>query len=169
MQNTSDYSIGDWIVHTHYGIGQIRDVEAKAVSGEEAKYYRIIAPNSIYWIPVDQTDSDLIRQVSSDKEMEEAIAALQREPKEMSSNHLTRKSRIRRTRLGNTPLAIARLVRDLRAHQLRKGKLNLKEKSAFDKLKKRLAEEWAVATGTRTEKVARRLENLLLQQEPLAE
>lgn len=164
-----DYTTGDWVVHTFYGIGQIEGVEEKDISGDEALYYRIQTDDSIYWMPVDQIGSDLIRRIADEEEIENVITILNRKPKEMASNHKTRKSRIRQTKLLNTPVAFARLVRDLRARQLMKGKLNLHERNEFDQFKKRLAEEWAIATGSTTEKIAKKLENLLNQQEPLIE
>ena len=163
------YKTGDWVVHAYYGIGQIERVEEKGISGDETLYYRIQTADSIFWMPVEQIDSDLIRHIAGEEEIDDVITILNREPREMSSNHQTRKGRIRQTRLLNTPVAFARLIRDLRARQLMKGKLNLSERNAFDQFKKRLAEEWAVATGSTTEKISRKLENLLNQQEPLVE
>jgi RNA polymerase-interacting CarD/CdnL/TRCF family regulator len=169
MHKSSEYSSGDWVVHAIYGVGKITKVETKGISGQETRYYRVEATNSTYWMPVEQMDSDLIRHIASEAEMEDVIQILQREPKEMSSNHKTRKSTIRRTRLSNTPAAFARLIRDLKARQSVKGTLNVKEKSAFKAIKKRLAEEWAIVRGTRTERAANRIDNILKRQEPLTE
>jgi len=168
MQKSSEYAKGDWVVHAMYGIGQIEGVEIKGISGEEASYYRIETADSTYWMPVEQ-DSELIRCIASEKEMEEVVEILRRRPQAMSSNHTTRRSRIRRARLSNKPASIARIIRDLKARQAKKGKLNLKEKKAFSALKQRLAEEWAIAAGTGTERIANRIDRILRQQEPLTE
>jgi RNA polymerase-interacting CarD/CdnL/TRCF family regulator len=79
----------------------------------------------------------------------------------MSSNYKTRQSRIQRVRQRNTPRAIARLVRDLRARKREKGILNSAERSAFRTLKKRLLHEWAIVTDAETEEVASKLDELL--------
>jgi RNA polymerase-interacting CarD/CdnL/TRCF family regulator len=164
-----EYTTGDWVVHAYYGIGQIEGVEEMGISGDETLYYKIRTDDSIFWMPVEQIGSDLIRRIADEEEIEHVVTVLNREPKEMSSNHQTRKSRIRQTQLLNTPVAFARLIRDLHARQVTKGKLNLNEKSAFNKFKKRLAEEWAVANDSTTKKITKKLENLLNQQEPLVE
>jgi RNA polymerase-interacting CarD/CdnL/TRCF family regulator len=169
MHKSSEYSSGDWVAHAMYGIGRITGIETKGISGEETRYYRIETTNSTYWMPVDQMDSDLIRHIVSEEEMEDVIQILQREPKEMSSNHNTRKSTIRSTRLSNTPAAFARLIRDLKARQSAKGTLNVKEKRSFKAIKQRLAEEWAIVRGTRTERAVNRIDTILKRQEPLTD
>lgn len=161
MEASRTYAEGDWIAHAHYGIGQIRGIEVKGISGEETRYYRVQSVDSTFWIPVDQMDSDFLRPLSSPEELQKAIAVLQRPPKEMSSNHNTRRSRIRQVQLQNTPKAMAQLIRDLRARQRAKGALNIKESNAFKVLKKRLVQEWAIVTDARTEKVVTHLEDLL--------
>lgn len=161
MEEAREYVKGDWIVHAHYGIGQIEGIDMKGISGEETRYYRVHASDSTFWVPVDQMDSEVLRPLSTPEAIQKAIAALQNPPKEMSSNYKTRQTRIRDVQLQNTPRAIARLIRDLRARQREKGALNKTERSAFRTLKQRLVEEWAIVTDTKTERVALRLENLL--------
>ena len=162
MQETHVYSEGDWIAHSHYGIGQVQGIEVKEISGEENRYYSVKTKDNMYfWIPVDQIDGEVLRPLSTEQEIEQAIETLERPPKEMSSNYKTRQSRIRNTKLLNTPKAIARLIRDLRAHRRQKGVFNKTEHSAFRTLRQRLAEEWAIVTGLQKEKVESRLDTLL--------
>ncbi len=161
MEESHAYSEGDWIVHSHYGIGQIQGVEVKGISGEDTRYFRIRTSDSAYWMPIDQMDSEVLRPLSTPEEIQRAIATLQKPPRTMSSNFKLRQSRIQRAQLRNTPSAIARLVRDLRWRQRDKGPLNGTERSAFRIFKQRLVEEWAIVTGKSIEKVASRLDILL--------
>jgi CarD family transcriptional regulator len=161
MEESRTYSKGDWIVHSYYGIGQIKGIDVKGISGEDARYYRIRTTDSAFWMPVDRMDSEILRPLATPEEIENAIDALRKPPKTMSSNFKTRQSRIQRAQNRNTPKAIARLIRDLRGRQRDKGPLNGTELSAFRALKQRLVQEWAIVMGTETEKVASRLDNLL--------
>ena len=86
MKEFQSYSTGDWIVHAYYGIGQIKGVEVKCISGEESRYYKIQATGSTYWMPVDQMDSEALRPLATSEEMQQAIDVLQEPPMEMSSN-----------------------------------------------------------------------------------
>lgn len=155
------FAVGDWIVHSQYGIGQLKGVDVKGISGEDIKYYRIETSDSTFWVPFDQMDSDKLRPVSTSKEIEQAIAALQKPPQEMSSNYKIRQIRIKEALVGNTPQAFARIIRDLRAQQRKKGVLNESERNAFRILKERLIEEWAIVTGAKPNKVKTILDDLL--------
>lgn len=168
MDVDSAYTEGDWIVHTHYGVGQIAAIEAKRISGQKTEYFRVETTNGTYWIPLDQIDGDCVRPIASSTEIEEALSTLWRQPKAMSSNHLARKNRIKRVRKKNKPQSIARLIRDLRAKRREKGILNQDERHAFEALKKRFAEECAIVSGTGTDQVLSKLDRLL-QQQPAAE
>lgn len=161
MEETHGYLAGDWIVHSHYGIGRIKGVEKKSISGEETRYHRIKTTDSIFWMPVDKMDSELLRPLSTPEEMQQAILALQKPPEEMSSNYKIRQIRIRKAQSRNTPKAIAQVLRDLRAYRRKTGVLNSSERSAFRSLKQQLIEEWTLVTNTKYESVASQLDNLL--------
>ena len=161
MEPSHAYSKEDWLVHTHYGIGQIVGIEVKAISGAKVNYFRIQTSDSTYWIPVDQMDSETMRPVATPEDLQLAIAILQRPPIEMSSDHNVRKNLIRRVQLQNTLEDNARLIRDMRARQRDKGKYNLDENNIIRTLKQRLVDEWSIVTGKQKEKVASTLDELL--------
>ncbi len=161
MKEAHTYSDGDWIVHSRFGIGQIKDIEVKNISGEETRYYRIKTTDSIFWMPVDKMDSDLLRPLSSPEEIHLAIATLQEPAEEMSSNYKIRQIRIQDAQTHNTPKATAQIIRDLRAYRRKKDALNSTERSAFRSLKQRLVEEWAIVLDIKTETAALKLETLL--------
>jgi RNA polymerase-interacting CarD/CdnL/TRCF family regulator len=169
MEAQRSFKEGDWVVHAYYGVGRIEGTEEKDISGEKTSYFRIKTADSTYWMPVEQMNNELVRPLSSAGAFSEAVAALESPPREMSSNHRTRRSRIQEVRLDNSPQAIAGLIRDLRARKVAKNGLHLKERKALDTFKTRMAQEWAVVAGTRTEKVLRRIEYLLRHQAPAAE
>jgi RNA polymerase-interacting CarD/CdnL/TRCF family regulator len=168
-EETRTYAAEDWIVHSQFGIGQIKGVDVKGISGEETSYFRIKTTDSTFWMPVDQMDSEVLRPLSTPEDIQQAITVLKNPPEEMSSNYKIRQIRIRQARIRNTPKAIARLIRDLKALQREKGILNSTERSAFRTLKQRLVEEWSLVTGIKTDKIALKLENLLNRRQPAAE
>lgn len=161
MAATHQFSEKEYMVHAHFGIGQIKGIESKEVSGEKTNYYRIQTTDSTFWVPVDQMDNEIMRPLSSPEEIELVIAILERPPQEMSPDHNLRKHRIRTVQRGNTPEEIARLLRDLRARQRDKGKYNLDENSTIRTLKQRLIEEWSMVTGKKAELIAAQLDDLL--------
>jgi RNA polymerase-interacting CarD/CdnL/TRCF family regulator len=165
MNASHSYAVEDWLAHTCYGIGQVKGIEAKEISGARVDYFRIQTSDSTFWVPVDRMDSEEIRPVSTLEEFDLAIAILQRPPKEMSPDHQARKARIARVQHQNMPEEMARLIRDLRARQRDKGNFSLDENKAVRTLKQRLADEWSVITGKNEEDISSSLDALINQQQ----
>jgi RNA polymerase-interacting CarD/CdnL/TRCF family regulator len=165
MNASHIYAEGDWLAHSDYGIGQIKGIEVKDISGASVDYFRIQTTDSTIWVPVNRMDSEKIRPLSTLEEFRLVIAILQRPPREMSTDHQVRKTRIQRVQLQNMPEDIARLIRDLRARQRDMGKYNLNENDAVRILRQRLVDEWSVITGKNVESVTSSLDALLGHQQ----
>ena len=161
MNASHIYAVEDWLAHSYYGIGQIKGIEIKDISGASVDYFRIQTTDSTFWVPVDRMDNEKIRPVSTLEEFHLVIAILQRPPREMSRDHQARKNRIQRVQYQNMPADIARLIRDLRARQRDKGQYNLDENNAVRILRQRLADEWSVISGKNIEDVTSSLDALL--------
>ena len=72
------YSIGDWVVHHAYGIGQIKDVEKKPIRGEQVICFRVITnAGAEWWFPQNETDNPRIRPVASPDVMQRIQTELQ--------------------------------------------------------------------------------------------
>jgi CarD family transcriptional regulator, regulator of rRNA transcription len=169
MSGTKLYDVGDWLVHTSYGIGQIKAVEVKDISGEKVSYFRIETVDSTFWVPVNRTDGDELRPLSSPEEVSEAAAILLRPPRTMSSDHKVRNNNIRSVTAENNFDDIARMVRDLQGRQRNRGESNYQERNAMRALKQQLVEEWALVTGEDEDTVARRIDALLNDSIPIDE
>jgi RNA polymerase-interacting CarD/CdnL/TRCF family regulator len=169
MNASHIYAVEDWLAHSVFGIGQIKGIEVKDISGASIDYFRIQTTDSTFWVPVDRMDSEKMRPVSTPEEFRLVIAILQRPPKEMSPDHQVRKTRIQRVQHQNMPEDIARLIRDLRARQRDKGKYSLDENKAGRMLRQRLADEWSVITGKNVETVTSSLDALINHQQLLEE
>lgn len=58
MNASHIYAVADWFEHTYYGIGQIKGIEAKDISGASVDYFWIQTTDSTFWVPVDRMDSE---------------------------------------------------------------------------------------------------------------
>jgi CarD family transcriptional regulator len=143
MATTERLKEGNWIVHQRHGIGQIQGIEQKAISGETVTYYRIETPNSLVWLPVEDLNKEAYRPLASTEQFEEAVAILQRPPRQMDTNFTSRQKRIRDVTAKNSIKAIARLVRDLWYRQTGRTLSNT-EHRALRRFMQRLAAEWSV-------------------------
>jgi len=155
------FSPNDWIVHRHYGIGQIKAIETKAIGEEETTYYKIEAHNdSTIWVPV-SSEEELLRPAASEDEFAEVVQVLKRPSRKMNSHFQTRVARIRQVSREGNPVNLARTVRDLWARRSRRGQLSNTEESHWRRLTDRLIAEWTVTMGIDKDQVNREMHNLL--------
>lgn len=160
-QDILNYEIGDWIVHRHHGIGQIVGTRTSPISGELTTYYEVQTLDSTVWIPVDLLTEDILRPILTLQELEEVLTVLQRPPRVMEPRFSERKTRIYRVQKHGMPIAMARLVRDLRARQEKQGRLSNTEQDALRSVTRKLLQEWSVCKGISVEKAQERLNGLL--------
>jgi RNA polymerase-interacting CarD/CdnL/TRCF family regulator len=160
-ENLQDYDTGEWLMHTHFGAGQVLGTETKHVSGEEKTYYKIETANSTLWMPVDGLDESKIRPLSLSNDFQIAIHELTSPPEEMDPNVNERKKRIADVKSANIPQLTARLVRDLWDKQREAGTLYDWEREAWRSLSSRLVQEWALCEEISAEEARHRLNQLL--------
>ena len=154
------YSVGDWIVHHIYGVGQVKRVEKKRVNQTKALYYKVQANDSTFWIPVKKADSDHIRPLSSTSGLKKALRLLKKAPREMDSNYKKRETRINRIRADGKLSSICQMVRDLSAKE-REKPLSTTEKRALEAFKDLLLREWSVCVGITIQDAQRELQQAL--------
>lgn len=137
---------GAWIVHSRHGLGRVAGIERKLVDGQRVRCYRVEADGSTYWISLEAEFDQRVRAVASPEQMAEALALLERHPRQMSADHRARSSRIRETLIARSLLSTTRLMRDLwgRRNQRR---LNETEEQALRLLVERMVNECAVSLG----------------------
>ncbi len=156
---------GDWIVHAYYGIGQITKVVTKAIGEQKAKYYRVDAKNSTFYVPVKDPINDRIRPLSSTYKLRKAKKILRSDPEELPENHNDRRKYISEYSSNSEMDSAAEVLRDL-SHRNKEHGLNDYEQKVFDATEKRFIREWAIIQEITEEEAYEKLE--LIYQEILA-
>jgi CarD family transcriptional regulator len=154
------YSVGDWIVHHTYGVGQVKKVEKKRLNHTKALYYKVKANDSVFWIPVENTESNNTRPLSSTSNLKKALRLLKKPPCEMDSNYKKRETRINKIRTEGKLSPICKMIRDLSAKE-REKPLSTTEKRAFETFKDLLLREWSVCVGITIQDAQRELQKAL--------
>ena len=157
---------GDWVVHTYYGVGQIKGIEKKQIGEEQTKYFKVQARNSTYFIPVDNALNDRVRRVASNYKLNKAINILKDTPEELDSDHNKRKRQIAELAGDGALEVTAQLVRDLYARRYSNG-LNDHEENLLTKMTSRLVYEWAISKDTDIEDVQERFNAIIAEQFPI--
>ena len=155
------YSVGDWVVHTAYGVGQIKKLEIKPIGGKKHLCYHVRTNDGVFWLPVEKAKgNERVRPIAGPKRIQRAIETLRRAPRKMAANFQARRKRIRNVALDGDLSSDLKLLRDLNARQFKKG-LNSTEQDAFNTITKRFVQEWSLSKGIEINEARQKLENFL--------
>ena len=156
---------GEWVSHLQYGVGQVEGKEKKALAGDSQEYYKVKTRNGVYWIPVDNLDTDRIRMVVSEKKLQKAIGILESPAKFMDSKHTVRKKRIDEVAAEGDLEGFCELLRDLHGKRA-SGKLNTTEQRAHTSIKKKIAAEWSATREITIKEANKEVNKILRKIEP---
>jgi RNA polymerase-interacting CarD/CdnL/TRCF family regulator len=142
-KKSTSFGKGDWIVHTYYGVGQIKGIETKQIEDSKTRYYKVEAKNSVFYVPVKNIDNERVRSVASQYMVRKAKKILQEPPEILAPDHNLRKRELT-DRLSDCSLAeTAKLIRDLSGRKT-ESRLNDHEEKILEKLTARLVLEWSI-------------------------
>ena len=153
-------SKGDWIVHSNYGLGQVKGEDTKVLEGEKNDYYVIQTETATYWLPKNRINANSIRDIAPVKKFHQALKVIKEKPRQMNKDFRKRQSRIVEVIASNTVVELAMLMRDLYWRRKQK-KLNQNEKRALDLMKQRFVREWAISAEMNEEDTLSLLEETL--------
>lgn len=159
-ETISPYSIGDWVVHHSYGIGQIKKIEKKLIGGNLVACFRVNIKNGNYWFPSNITDNPRIRPVASLNILHHAQKELQKTSRDLDLDKDLLKLRIDEVRASDDLIATSQIVRDLTNIKTQR-KLNQTERNALSHFTERLLREWSATMNTDVEIVRPELKRYL--------
>jgi len=152
VETNKSYSTGDWVVHSHYGVGQINRIDVKPIHGEDIKCFKVKTKDSIYWFATTDTGNPRIRPIASQEIIPKVANNLRRKAGKLDTDRKYWKKRIDEVKSDGDMLSIGKLIRDLSAVDVLRG-LNDTEEKALEHLIERLSEEWASSTKEGVEKI----------------
>lgn len=151
---------GDWVVHTYYGVGQIKGIETRVIAETKSEFFIIETKNSTFFVPTDKIDNERIRPISSKYKLTKAINELKSAPHDLEPDHTQRKRQISEM-ISNCKVEVsAGLIRDLNARRIENG-LNSYEESTLTKMTNRLVQEWSITQSIDLEKAKEKLDLIL--------
>jgi RNA polymerase-interacting CarD/CdnL/TRCF family regulator len=154
---------GNWIVHIYYGVGQVKRLEKKCLDGKKTIYYRVEGKDGTFWLPVNKSDTERVRPIASQKQLDSALQAIKEQPRTFTEDYKQRQILLNESKLEGSLLEIACLVRDLSYWQVEKH-LNLSEKETLEHLKNRLSMEWSIVEDIKQQEARTELNELLISQ-----
>lgn len=137
------FKIGDWIVHTSYGVGKVVDIVDKDMDGKQETFFKVSTKDIEYWLPIDKADADHIYTVRSEKDFDNALKILSEAPNPIMESHNQFKRLISERWLDGSLSSRAALIRDLHGRHCVKS-LSYDEKETYEKAEHNFIAEWLI-------------------------
>ena len=160
LTENRSYKTGDWVVHNHYGVGQIKAIEIKTLNGEKVPYFKAETTDSTFWFPNTNEDNPRIRPISSDDMVQKFIKTVRRKPGNLDKDKKFWVQEIHTVQAEGGLLTVSKLIRDLSA-QATHRKLTQSEGNALDRFKERFLKEWSVVSDKQVDELRPQLQNFI--------
>jgi len=154
------YTKGDWIVHAHYGVGQVRELERKELEGEKRIFHRVETFDGEYWLSVSGANVEYIRPIASEYQINRALTMVRKTPERLPEGYLQRSKMINEAIKDSSLYTKARMIRDLNGRE-KESKLNFTEEDTLLKMKKQFLDEWSVIKKVNREILEEKLDKAL--------
>jgi RNA polymerase-interacting CarD/CdnL/TRCF family regulator len=138
------YQIGDKVIHSTQGFGEIINIESKEVAGVTADYYVVKTKDLLLWIPIASSNKESLRLPTSKNRFSALMDILRSHNLPLSNNRNERKSQIHDRLSDGATESMCGLIRDL-SYCRKNQKLNDTETSIFKRAVSKLIDEWQYA------------------------
>lgn len=139
-----NFKVGDQIVHSVYGIGEIIQLDEKVLAGQTARYYVVQIRDLTLWVPVESTSESTLRYPTPAGDFEKLFTILCSPAEPLSDDRLVRRTHLIDLTKGGNLASVCQAVRDL-THHRRTKKMNENDTSTLERLQSLLLNEWAVS------------------------
>ena len=158
---TSQYLIGDWVIHYAYGIGQIKKIEQKPIHGEPEACFQVTTQNGAdWWFPKYGAENPRVRPVATKEMLQAALSEFEKIILDLDPDKNLWKIRMDEVIKSGGLIETAQIMRDLTVLQAQR-KFNQMETKAFGLFKDRLLREWSAITNKHIDVVELELKRIL--------
>ena len=147
--NALNFVVGDYVVYPKHGVGRVIELQSSEIAGMKLELYvlRFEKEKMTLRVPTNKAESVGMRKLSSDKQMNEALATLKGKPK-VKRTMWSRRAQEYEAKINSGDLvSIAEVTRDLfRADD--QPEQSYSERQIFEAASSRLARELAAMEET---------------------
>jgi RNA polymerase-interacting CarD/CdnL/TRCF family regulator len=134
---------GDMVMHWSYGLGQIVNLEERALAGAKAVYYVVQVKDMTVWVPADSKVKSRLRPPTPKFRFQRLLAILSNPSEPLPEDRLERKNRLLELLQDGRPESLCRVIRDLSAYQKQLGKpMNDNDQMILKQSRNTLLGEW---------------------------
>ena len=134
---------GDTVMHWTYGIGQIVNLDERALSGLKTIYYVVQVRDMTVWVPADSKVRSRLRSPTPKPRFRRLLAILSGPSQPLPEDRLERKTRLLDLLQDGRPESLCEVIRDLSAYQKQLGKpMNDNDQIVLKQSRNTLLGEW---------------------------
>lgn len=141
-----DFHIGDKVIHSTYGLGEIVNIEEKVIHDHPTNCYVVRTNELTIWIPINDSHQHSLRTPTLPKEFVRLFSILTSPGETLPEDRILRKDQLIAHMRDGQLASICRVVRDL-THFKRIKKLNDQENSILERAMNSLLTEWIYSLG----------------------
>jgi CarD family transcriptional regulator len=140
------FHIGDKVIHSTYGLGEIVRIEEKVINDRPTNCYVVRTNELTIWIPINDLHQHSLRMPTLPDEFKRLFSILTSPSKALPDDRALRKDQLIAQMKDGQLSSICQIVRDLTNFK-RIKKLNDQEKSILDRATNSLLTEWIYSLG----------------------
>jgi len=135
---------GDMVMHWTHGIGQIVNLEERALSGLKTIYYVVQLRDMTVWVPADSKVGSRLRPPTSKLRFQRLLAILSSPSEPLPEDRLERKTHLLELLKGGRLESLCEVIRDLSAYQKQQTRpMNDNDQMILKQSRNTLLGEWA--------------------------
>ena len=158
---------GDMVMHWTHGMGQIVNLEERALAGAKAVYYVVQIRDMTVWVPADSKVGSRLRPPTPKFRFQRLLAILSSPSEPLPEDRLERKTRLQELLQDGRPESLCRVIRDLSAYQKQLAKpMNDNDQMVLKQARNTLLGEWGFVLSITQAQAEHELHRLLTSQPP---
>ena len=158
---------GDTVMHWTYGIGQILNLEERALAGSKTIYYVVQVRDMTVWVPADSKVGSRLRSPTPKTRFQRLLAILSSPSEPLPEDRLERKNRLLELLNDGRPESLCQVIRDLSAYQKQKGRpMNDNDQMILKQSRNTLLGEWGFVLSITPAQAEHELHRLLTAEAP---
>ena len=136
-----DYHVGDIVIHWHYGLGEIVQMDEKFIHERQMLCYVVRIRDLSIWVTADEPGMSKLRRPTPESDFEDLFAILRSPGGPLPVNRFERKTHLSERMRDGELASICSVIRDLTLCR-REKRLNDNDKSTMERARSFLLTEW---------------------------
>ena len=153
---------GDMVMHWAHGIGQIVNLEERALAGSKSVYYVVQVRDMTVWVPADSKVSSRLRPPTPKLRFQQLLTILSGPTQPLPEDRVERKTQLLGLLQDGRPESLCQVIRDLTAYQKQLGKpMNDNDQMILKQSRNTLLGEWGFVLSITPAQAEHELHRLL--------